>query len=154
VSRMRNKIIWTVVILWAAYGSGWGQTAVNGADILLEPGWRQIYDDYLPDAGSIEKLKTRVAGLRVEVYFGFWCDDSKNHLPLFLKIIDSLNAPEFKVDFFEVARKSADGQRYYVEDLLVEKVPTFIFYANDIEIGRIIENPKDSILGDMMQIIL
>jgi hypothetical protein len=47
-----------------------------------------------------------------------------------------------------------DGQRYYVEDLLVEKVPTFIFYANDIEIGRIIENPKDSILGDMMQIIL
>ena len=87
------------------------------------------------------------------VYFGTWCDDSKNNVPLFLKIIDSLNEPEFKVDFFAVDKKSAAGQKYYEENLLVEKVPTFIFYSGDAEIGRIIENPQESMLQDMVRIL-
>jgi hypothetical protein len=142
------------MIAMAISGSGWGQKAVNRADILLAPGWQQIYDAHVPDAGLIRELKLALAGLRAVVYFGTWCDDSKNNVPLLLKILDSLNVAEFKVDFFEVEKKSVPGQVYYVEELLVQKVPTFIFYRGDYEIGRIIENPKDSILQDMLQIIL
>lgn len=151
---MKNKIIWLGIIAMAVSGSGWGQKAVNKADILLAPGWQQIYDAYVPDAELIQKLKLALPGLKAAVYFGTWCDDSKNNVPLFLKIMDSLNGPEFKVDFFEVEKKSAAGQVYYVEELLVQKVPTFIIYRGDYEIGRIIENPKDSILQDMLRIVL
>jgi hypothetical protein len=35
----------------------------------------------------------------------------------------------------------------------VEKIPTFIFYANEFEMGRIVENPKNSILQDIMIIV-
>jgi len=37
--------------------------------------------------------------------------------------------------------------------MLVDKVPTFIFFLNDSEMGRIIENPKTTILQDMENII-
>jgi hypothetical protein len=141
------------MILITVSGSLWGQKAVNKDDILLEPKWQQIYDAYTPDAKLIEKLKTKALELKADVYFGYWCDDSKNNLPVFLKILDTLNEPGFKVNFYEVEKKLTADQKYYVEDMLVEKVPTFIFYINDFEIGRIVENPKNSILQDMMQLI-
>ncbi|HSQ35277.1 MAG TPA: thioredoxin family protein [Candidatus Binatia bacterium] len=151
---MKNTIVCSAMILIAVGGSLWGQKAVPKADILLEPEWRQIYDDYVPDPGWIDALKGNLAGVRVEVVLGFWCDDSRNNVPLFLKIVDSLQMPDFKVEFCEVARKTAPDQKYYREDLRVEKVPTFIFFADDIEIGRIVENPRESMLMDMVQILL
>jgi hypothetical protein len=70
-----------------------------------------------------------------------------------MKILDAVNVPEFKVGFYEVERKATADQKYYVEEMMVEKVPTFIFFANGFEMGRIVENPKNSILQDMMIIV-
>ena len=39
------------------------------------------------------------------------------------------------------------------EGLNIEKVPTFIFYKNGIEIGRIIESPEKSIEKDFLKIL-
>ncbi|MCX6555258.1 MAG: thioredoxin family protein [Candidatus Aminicenantes bacterium] len=148
---MKKKILWLVIIMVSA--SAWGQKAVDRSAILLLPEWKQIYDAYVPEAAAIAGLRSKAPGFRADVYFGFWCADSKNHVPVFLKIVDSLNVPELEVNFYEVDRKSAPGQKYYVEEALVEKVPTFIFYRQDSEWGRIIENPKDSILQDMILIM-
>ncbi len=35
----------------------------------------------------------------------------------------------------------------------IERVPTFIFYKNNIEAGRIIENPVTSLEQDMVNIL-
>ena len=43
--------------------------------------------------------------------------------------------------------------KYYVKDLKVERVPTFIFYKNNKEIGRIIENPKKDMAEDFLEIV-
>ncbi|MDD8012769.1 MAG: thioredoxin family protein [Acidobacteriota bacterium] len=150
---MKKLVACAMAVLFVSF-SAWGQKAVEKADILKDPEWKKIYDDYVPDAGLIATLKSNVKGLKSDVYFAFWCDDSKNHLPVFLKIMDAIAVPEFKVNFYEVERKAAPDQKFYVEDMLVEKVPTFIFYADDCEIGRIVENPMESILQDMMAIIL
>jgi len=154
VSVMKRNILLLTMIVMAWSGIVRGQSAVDKADILLTPGWKQIYDEYTPDDNSIAGLREKTAALRVDVYFGYWCDDSKNNVPLFLKIIDRLNVPELKVNFYALEKKQKSGQKYYLEDMLVEKVPTFIFFLNDSEMGRIIENPKTTILQDMMQIIL
>jgi hypothetical protein len=148
---MKKRTLWILLIMAGA--SLWGQKAVERSAILQLPEWKQIYETYVPDAAVIDSLRGRVAGFRADVYFGSWCDDSKNHVPVFLKIVDSLNVPEFTVNFFEVDKKSASGQKYYAPEALVEKVPTFIFYRQDSESGRIVENPKDSILMDMMLIL-
>lgn len=150
---MKKNILLTAMIMIAVSGSLWGQKAVNKADILLVPAWKQIYDNYIPDAELIEKLKTKAPELKADVYFGYWCDDSKNNVPVFLKILDTLNVAEFKVNFYEVEKKLTAGQKYYVEDMMIEKVPTFIFYLNDFEMGRIIENPKNTILQDIILLV-
>jgi len=149
---MKHSLIMAFILIGMC-GSAWGQKAVNKADILLNPEWKKIYDAYTPDAQLIENLKNKAPELKADVYFGYWCDDSKNHIPVFLKILDTVNVPEFKVNFFEVERKANADQKYFVEDMMVEKVPTFIFYANDFEMGRIVENPKNSFLQDMMIIV-
>jgi hypothetical protein len=151
---MKKNILLLAMIFVALGGIARGQSAVDKADILRTAGWQQIYDGYTPDEAQLAGLRKKTAALRVDVYFGYWCDDSKNNVPLFLKIIDSLNVPELKVNFFALEKKQKTGQKYYVEDMLVEKVPTFIFFLNDSEMGRIIENPKTTILQDMMQIVL
>jgi hypothetical protein len=150
----KKNILLLLMTMIALGGTVWGQKAAEKAGILLAPGWKQIYDVYTPDDASIASLRSIVPGLRVDVYFGTWCDDSKNNVPLFLKILDALQVPEFKVNFYAVEKKSAPGQKYYVADMRVEKVPTFIFYLGDSELGRIIENPKHSLLQDMLLIIL
>ena len=150
---MKKNILLTAMIMIAVSGSLWGQKAVNKADILLVSEWKQIYDNYIPDAELIEKLKTKAPELKADVYFGYWCDDSKNNVPVFLKILDSLNVAEFKVNFYEVEKKLTANQKYYVKDMMIEKVPTFIFYLNDFEMGRIIENPKSTILQDIILIV-
>ncbi|HEX7503211.1 MAG TPA: thioredoxin family protein [Acidobacteriota bacterium] len=149
---MKHLVTLAIIMLFVS-GVAWGQKPVNKADILLNPEWKKIYDAYKPDAELIANLKNRAPELKADVYFGYWCDDSKNNVPVFLKILDTLNVPEFKVNFYEVEKKATADQKYYVEDKLVEKVPTFIFYANDFEMGRIVENPKNSILQDMMIIV-
>jgi hypothetical protein len=141
------------MILIMASASVWGQKTVDKADILLVPEWKQIYDAYTPDAVLIESLKNKASELKADVYFGYWCDDSKNNVPVFLKIIDTINVPEFKVNFYEVDKKATTDQKYYVEDMMVEKVPTFIFYVNDFEMGRIVENPRNTILQDIMLMV-
>lgn len=145
---------WTICVLMAITGALLpGENGVDRGAILQRPEWEQIYEAYVPDAAVIDSLRARLTDVRVDVYFGFWCDDSRNHLPVFLKIVDRLDVPEFTVHFIEVDKKSASGQKYYAPEVRVEKVPTFIFYRRDSEIGRIIENPKDSLLMDMMLIM-
>jgi len=148
---MKRSMI-VVVILLGVSGSAWGQKAVNKADILANPDWKKIYDEYAPDAALIENLKAKAPELKADVYFAYWCDDSKNHVPVFLKIVDTLNVPEFKVNFYEVEKKATADQKFYVAELEIEKIPTFIFYntINGFEMGRIVEKPMNSMLQDMM----
>lgn len=149
---MKQSLILAIVLMFIT-GTAWGQKVVNRADILLNPEWKKIYDTFVPDAQLIENLRSKAPELKADVYFAFWCDDSKNHVPVFLKILDTLNVPAFTVNFYEVEKKATADQKFYVEDMMVEKVPTFIFYANGFEVGRIVENPRNSLLQDMMLIV-
>jgi hypothetical protein len=48
------------------------------------------------------------------------------------------------------AKKSPVGE---YEGLGIQRVPTFIFYKNNIEAGRIIENPATSLEQDIVNIL-
>jgi len=73
-------------------------------------------------------------------------------VPPFIKIMDRLG-PMVVARYFSVARKAGRDVKYYVEELQVERVPTFIVYRGKGEIGRIIENPKVGMLEDLMEIV-
>ena len=118
------------------------------------PAWQEKYDQYEPPAEMLDALKTGLAGnVKIDVYLGLWCPDSRNNVPPFIKILDAVGGG-IPVRFFDVPRKANRDIKYYVEDLGVERVPTFIVYREGKEIGRIKENPKAGMLEDLMDIVL
>ena len=39
------------------------------------------------------------------------------------------------------------------EGLDIQRTPTFIFFKNGVEIGRIVETPRDSLENDILKIV-
>jgi hypothetical protein len=117
------------------------------------PEWQAEYDKYLPTPDMVSALRSKLGtDMRVDVYLGLWCPDSRNNVPHFIKILDCVGTA-VQVRYFGVPRKASKDVKYYVEEMKVDRVPTFIFYRNGEEIGRIVENPKAGLLEDMMEIV-
>ena len=145
-------ILWAVALIIPLLGAV--PKKVERNEILKDETWLREYDRYVPDGALLESLKSKISGTsRVVVYFGFWCGDSENHVPKFLKTLDKLPAPGLKADFFSVERKANKDQKYYVEELKIERIPAFIFYRDGRELGRIVENPKTEMLDDILTIL-
>jgi hypothetical protein len=127
---------------------------ISSKQILADgPDWQENYDRFQPASGMIEALRSKLGDdLKIDVYLGLWCPDSKNNVPPFLKILDQLNA-SIPVRYFSVHRKPIREIRYFVDSAKVERVPTFIFFREGKEIGRIVENPKAGLMEDMMEIV-
>ena len=83
---------------------------------------------------------------------GTWCGDSRREVPRFYKILESL---EYDLENMTVicvnTSKTADGTN--VDQLNIQKVPTIIYYKDEIELGRIIESPQESLEKDMSSIV-
>ena len=124
-------------------------------EILSDPEWKAFYDEYKPDPALINQIKSHIKEeLKVEVYLALWCTDSKEYVPAFIKLIEMLALDLVIVDYYSVDRKPTPDTKYYVEDLGVERVATFIFFQNGQEIGRIIEKPEKSLAEDFLNILL
>ena len=121
--------------------------------VLEKPLWKQIYTEYSCDSGIIEILRSKTDRVTsIDVYFAFWCGDSENNVPPFIKVFEETGFPGIEVNYFIVDRKKP-GEKFYFEKLNVERVPTFIFFKDGKEIGRIIENPKKSLEEDLLEIV-
>jgi hypothetical protein len=115
--------------------------------------WQERHSGYEPPADMIEALKTKFgAGMKIDVYLGLWCPDSRHNVPLFIKVLD-LTGSGVPVRYVDLPRKADKDIKYFVEDLKVERVPTFILYRDGEEIGRIIEKPTTGMIEDIMEIV-
>jgi thiol-disulfide isomerase/thioredoxin len=111
------------------------------------------YDNYEPNSDAINKLlDISREGLKIKIVLGTWCPDSRREVPRFMRILDLWQFPVSNVVFIGVdnAKLSPIGE---YEGLNIERVPTFIIYKNNIEAGRIIENPVTSLEQDMVNIL-
>ncbi|MBE9481832.1 MAG: thioredoxin family protein [Bacteroidetes bacterium] len=108
------------------------------------------YKEYIPNASVIEKIKEHLDGVTVTVVLGTWCSDSELQLPRFYKIMDMVNFNKKNISLIGVDTKI---QTYItdISDLEIELIPTFIFYRNGKEIGRIVETPKKTLEKDILK---
>lgn len=111
------------------------------------------YRDYNPDLAFMKELReTDISDLTITIVLGTWCPDSRREVPRFMKIVDLWGFPEEKMRFIGVdIDKIAPLQDY--QELGIERVPTFIFYENKTEKGRIIEVPVTSLEQDTDNIL-
>jgi hypothetical protein len=128
---------------------------VKPEEILkISADWKGMHDVASPGAAAMEKIRAQAAkgDLRMEVVFGSWCSDSREQVPPFLRIQELLGPARIPATFTGVdrAKKDPDG---HVTPLKIEKVPTFIVYRKEQEIGRIVESPKTTLEGDLAAIL-
>jgi hypothetical protein len=136
----------------------WGNEPPKAIDkdaiLATSPEWQKNYYHFEVDDGLIETFRIKANdNLEIDVYLGTWCSDSRKNVPGFIKIMDIALVKSLKVKYFDVSRKANKDVKYYVEDLKVERVPTFIVYRDGKEIGRIVENPENSLIEDLIEII-
>ena len=72
----------------------------NGQD------WKDKYDKYDPPADILAALKAKMdEHMKIDVYLGLWCPDSRNNVPVFVKIMDRVGI-SVPIRYFAVPRKA------------------------------------------------
>jgi thiol-disulfide isomerase/thioredoxin len=111
------------------------------------------YDEYQVSPEALKSLQgIDKEGLSIKIVMGTWCPDSRREVPRFMKVLDAWEFPSAKLTFIGVDNGKLSPIGEY-EQLEIHRVPTFIIYKNNVEAGRIIENPVTSLEQDMVKIL-
>ena len=108
------------------------------------------YDAYHPNLNGFDSANLKQ--ISIKIFMGTWCHDSKREVPRLYKILDELY---YDYENFEIIGLTKDKKGYFQDyaSFGITNTPTIIFYRNDVEIGRIIEEPKGSLENQMARII-
>lgn len=117
-------------------------------------GWfNSGYKYYDVDSSALTELSGGLNDVSITILTGTWCSDSRIELPAFFKIIDYLHYPEEKLTIIAVNENKEIPGSDILEKYNLELVPSFIFYRNGSELGRIQEMPEESLEKDMARIV-
>lgn len=112
------------------------------------------YANYTPDTSAIRSIRNifNSKKLSITIVMGSWCGDSQEQVPRFYKILDAAGIADTSITLYCVDRSKKCDQGE-TNNLNITLVPTFIFYKDNIEIGRITETPVVSLEKDLLSII-
>jgi tetratricopeptide (TPR) repeat protein len=123
-------------------------------DTLYSKWYQKSYDEFtMPkmDMAWKENLKD----MKVDIYIGTWCGDSKNWVPKFVKVWDSLGLDRKQLHFtafYDTKEKYKQGPEGQEKGKRIHRVPTFIFKRDNKEVARIVEYPRNDLVTDIAQI--
>ncbi len=133
-----------------------GQMSVERL-IEIVPDYADRKRDYAPDTSVVEMIADAIQPAdRLEVYSGTWCSDSQREVPKLLKIEEVLHekfGKELPARYVAVDRSKTKPESL-IADKHIEKVPTFIYYRGDKELGRIVEKPAGLFEDDLLAIVI
>jgi thiol-disulfide isomerase/thioredoxin len=111
------------------------------------------YNEYNYNSDAVDKLKgTEKSDLTIKIIMGTWCPDSRREVPRFIRVLDAASFSLDKIRMIGVDNEKKSPIENY-DSLNIQRVPTFIIYKNNIEAGRIIENPTTSLEQDIVNIL-
>ncbi len=114
--------------------------------------YSQGYSSFtIEDSQSFNIIKSNANNFDVLVFLGTWCPDSREHVPKFMKIMDMAGVNRKHIKFIGLDRdKTLKG---FTDKYDIKRVPTFIFFKDGKEIGRIVENPQVSLTQHIAKIL-
>lgn len=173
ILRVMKKILFCMVFFLAAvvflqaqeknsriYSEAAGQEILIGQGDrsgMEEEPFREWFDKAYEEYATNDSLVRELAGsllkeMEVTVVLGTWCSDSRREVPRFFKVADAVGIPGDHITVIYVDRdKRAPG--IDTDALEIERVPTFIFYLDGLERGRIVEVPAGSFEEEMYRIM-
>lgn len=128
-----------------------GQLSIQEV-VSHNPEYRERADGYTPNSDALEFLRSFSHPVTIEVFYGGWCGDSRAHVPSFIKVLEQTNNSNITTTFVAV-----DEHKFEPADLTqdrhIERVPTFIIYADGHEIGRIVETPEGTVEEHLVKLL-
>jgi hypothetical protein len=109
------------------------------------------YQEYTPIDTVCSYLEDNMDSINITIVLGTWCHDSQEQVPRFYKILDEIDFNPDKLIMIGVERNKTGG-KVDISELEIDRVPTFILYRGNRELGRIVETPILSLEEDMMTI--
>lgn len=142
---------------------------IQGQEILLdkiaidqlksEP-YKEWYENGYSEYQVADEIRSELSqlnkGVKIEIYFGTWCADSRREVPRFLKIMDEIGVNKsgitlIGVDHADSVYKQSPSKTE--RELSIYRVPTFRILKSNQEIGRIVEYPIESLESDLLSIL-
>jgi len=153
-----NKIFpfFVIIFLFSSLNST-GEKDLTGPlskeEILKNvPEWQELVASYTPKLLIIEKLKSVNQEFQVEIFMGCWCPDCKKHVSAYFKIMELTDNPFISTSYIGIPRER-EARKELIQGKNIVRIPTFIIYFQNQEIGRIIETPTKSVEEDLIDII-
>jgi hypothetical protein len=126
---------------------------IDKTELFLEfPVFKENYDAYNPNDDNIKTVKAVDKNIVIEIYLGTWCGDSRDNVPIFMKILDMAENSKIHVNLRAVDRTKIDPEKTSPRFNIV-KVPTMIFLYQDQEFSRFVEVPDKSVEEDIIELI-
>jgi hypothetical protein len=107
---------------------------------------------YEIDSATALSFKNKLYNIKITIVMGTWCSDSRRVVPKFLRVLDYLKFPDCNVSILAIGRNKKGGSKE-TDGMNIELIPTIIFYRDNLEIGRIVESPKETIEKDILKIL-
>jgi thiol-disulfide isomerase/thioredoxin len=124
-------------------------------DLLWESNCKWLKEGesiYKPNENALEPIQKLAKDYHFVVFLGTWCDDTHNLLPKFYKVVNEALIDPNAIQLFAVnRRKEALNNEHVV--FKIERVPTFIVFHQNREVGRITESVNASIEDDLLLIM-
>jgi len=154
---MDKKIYFFFVLLFAFSMIIYGKSELTGPitkEEILEhsPDWQEVIDSYTPNQDIISELKSIHNEIKIEVFVGTWCPDSKRNVSAYIKIMELVNNSFLTTSYIGLPRDK-DSRQPFIQGKNIIRIPTFIVYVKNQEKGRIVENPLKSVEEDLLDII-
>ena len=90
--------------------------------------------------------------LKVDVYGGNWCSDTRYGMGGLTHILDDLGVMKNNFRYIRVD-KEKKIMDFKIEGIEITRVPLVIFFIGNKEIGMIIENPTESWEKNLLQLL-
>jgi thiol-disulfide isomerase/thioredoxin len=121
-------------------------------EMIKENQWfKDSYNEANIDLSIITDIKKYLNNIKIKAFIGTWCEDSKREVPVLYKILNHVDFNYSNLELITVdKKKKAIGLE---KGYNILRVPTFIIYKSDIEIGRFVEFSKESLEVDILKIL-
>jgi thiol-disulfide isomerase/thioredoxin len=118
----------------------------------VTPWFNEEFDRVTIDTLKVKDLKPFTKDLKIKIFMGSWCDDSKRELPPFFKILVSMDFDQNHLQMFAMSEEKTTPSNFE-KGLEIYNVPTIIFFKNGEEINRFVELPVENLESDIKKII-
>lgn len=123
------------------------------ADLETFPAFeRALWRDYQPEREALETIRAHAQDLRVLIFLGIWCGDTRRQVPRFLRIADLAGMGEDALELVGLDRQLQDPDGLAAR-WQVRQVPTLIFLRDGRELGRVVESPRNSLEADIAALV-